>query len=374
LAVHPPHHVERRLGFAAQGQFQQVFLDARFNGLAQLGLDLEEAVGWTQPFDALVGPLVVVMFDPELDPFAGRLEALELGADQKVLPDGGPEPFDLAQRHGMLRPAFEVGYPVLSKFGFEPAGTAPGGVLAAVVGEHLPGRLELTSSNTIHLDHRLCRGTAEQVHSHDEPRVIVHEGDQVGVTATQPERENVGLPHLVGCGPLEEPRTGQIALFNRSSRWHQLGSVQPPAHRLRAGWQKEPPAQHLTDAFDAKARVLLLELNDLVSDRRRQFWLPTAGLVLQTSFSELLILPHPSAQVALRYTQFSADVFKLKAFLQPQPHGLEPFLGTETAVFFAAAGPPRGALPLPLGYNFFIHVNTPLIIGVSTAFLLKSVS
>jgi hypothetical protein len=36
LAVHPPHHVERRLGFAAQGQFQQVFLDAGLDGAAQL--------------------------------------------------------------------------------------------------------------------------------------------------------------------------------------------------------------------------------------------------------------------------------------------------------------------------------------------------
>jgi hypothetical protein len=33
LAVHASHHVKRRLGFAAQGQLQQVFLDAGFDGL-----------------------------------------------------------------------------------------------------------------------------------------------------------------------------------------------------------------------------------------------------------------------------------------------------------------------------------------------------
>jgi hypothetical protein len=64
LAVHPPHHVERRLGFAAQGQFQQVFLNARFDGLAQLGLDFEETVRRAESFDALMRPLVVVVFDP----------------------------------------------------------------------------------------------------------------------------------------------------------------------------------------------------------------------------------------------------------------------------------------------------------------------
>jgi hypothetical protein len=36
LTVHPADHVERRLGFAAQGQLQEVVLDAGFDGLAQL--------------------------------------------------------------------------------------------------------------------------------------------------------------------------------------------------------------------------------------------------------------------------------------------------------------------------------------------------
>ena len=33
-----------------------------------------------------------------------------------------------------------------------------------------------------------------------------------------------------------------------------------------------------------------------------------------------------------------------------------------------------GAVPLLLHYRFFVHVNTPFIIEVSTAFRLKSVS
>ena len=80
LAVHPPHHVERRLRFAAQSQLKQVFSNTLFDGLTQLRLDLEKAVGRAKAFDALVRPLVVVVFNPELDAFPGGVEALELGA------------------------------------------------------------------------------------------------------------------------------------------------------------------------------------------------------------------------------------------------------------------------------------------------------
>ena len=81
LAVHPPDHVEGRLRFAAQGQFQEVLLNARLHGFAEFILDLEEAIRRAQAFNPLMRPLVVVVFDPEFDPFAGGVEAVELGAD-----------------------------------------------------------------------------------------------------------------------------------------------------------------------------------------------------------------------------------------------------------------------------------------------------
>jgi hypothetical protein len=169
LAIHPSHHVKGRLGFAAQGQLQKIFLDASLHRLAQLGLDLEEAVSRTQSINALVGPLVIVIFNPQLDPLPGGVEAVELGAHQELLPDGRPEAFHLAQRHGMLGPRFEVRDPVLLEFRLEPAGAPPTGVLPAIVSQHLLGRLELTGRHAIHFNHRLRRGTAEQVSPHDEP-------------------------------------------------------------------------------------------------------------------------------------------------------------------------------------------------------------
>jgi len=78
LAVHAPDHVERRLRFTPQGQLQKIFLDAGFDGLAQFRLDLEEAVRRAQAFDALVGPFMVVVFDPEFDAVPRRLKGIKL--------------------------------------------------------------------------------------------------------------------------------------------------------------------------------------------------------------------------------------------------------------------------------------------------------
>lgn len=81
LAVHAPDHVEGRLRLAAQGQLQEVFLDASLDGFAQIMLDLEEAVRRAEALDALMRSLVVVILDPEFDALAGGVEAVELGAD-----------------------------------------------------------------------------------------------------------------------------------------------------------------------------------------------------------------------------------------------------------------------------------------------------
>jgi hypothetical protein len=270
LAVHAADHVEGGLEFAAQGQFQEVFLDAGFDGFAQSGLDLEEAVGGAKAFDALVRPLVVIVFDPDFDAFPGRVEAVELGAAQELRPDAFPEPLDLAQGHGVMGPAFEVGDVILLELGFEAAGAAPGGVLASVVGEHLLGRTELGRRHPIHFDHGLSGGAAEEVRADQEARVIVQEGDEVGVTAAQPEGEDVRLPHLVGGSPLEEARTGDVTGAMAWRRPHQLGFVQTRSDALGAGRQKEPPTQELGDPLHAKGGVPLLKLDDLAGDGLRQ--------------------------------------------------------------------------------------------------------
>jgi hypothetical protein len=327
LAVHASDHVERRLGFATQGQLQKVLLDAGLDGAAQLGLDLEEAVRRTQSFDALIGPLVVVMLDPEFDPLTGGVEAVELGPGQEVLPDRGPEAFDFAEGHGMMWPGLEMGHTILFEFGFKPAGAPPTGVLPAVVGEHLLGRLELARGHAIHFDDGIGRGTAKQIRPHDEPRVIIHEGDEVGIAPAQPEREDVRLPHLIGGGPFKEAGPNHVALLPWWLLRHQLSTVQPLTHGLRAAWQEEPAPQQLGDAFDPEVGMLLLQFDDLVRDRCRQPGLSGAMcLGLQPSFAELAIQADPPVQGTGCHAHLGADILHAELLFQPQPDRLQPDL------------------------------------------------
>jgi len=150
--------------------------------------------------------------------------------------------------------------------------------------------------------------------------------------------------------------------------------MQPLTDRFRAGRQEKEPAQHLADAFDAQGRILPLDLDNLVGDGSRQARLSWPGHSgLQARFPAQAIGFDPVFHAALADPHRLADNLHAVAFVQMQPDGLEFFLRAEPALFFRA-GPPRGAPPLLLYYNVFIHVNTPSIFGVSTPFLLNSVS
>lgn len=69
----------------------------------------------------------------------------------------------------MLGAGLDVRHVVLFEFGLEATGAAPTGVLPAVVGEHLLGRLILAGGDAIDFNHGVGRGTAEQVRPDDEP-------------------------------------------------------------------------------------------------------------------------------------------------------------------------------------------------------------
>ena len=379
LAVHPPDHVEGRVGFAAQGHFEEVLLHARLERLAQLRLDLEEPVGGAHALDALMRAFVVVILDPELDPLAGGLEGIELGAHQEVLPDGGPEALDLAEGHRVMRPGLEVSHAILLELGLEAAGAAPGGVLAAVVGEHLLGRLILANGDPIDLDDRGRSGTAEQVRPDHEPRVIIQEGDEVGVTSAEPEGEDVRLPHLIGRGPFEETGPGDIALLGRGCLGQQVRVMQVTTNCFRTGWEQEPAPEPLADALDAEGGMLLFEGDDLLANGGRQLG-ARLGWVgrLQAGLAELTVSFDPFAEGRMADPEFGAHRALTEALLEVQADGIKTELRRITASRFGGrAIPPRGdgrMRLLLLDYCLFIHVNTPSIIGVSTPFPLKSVS
>lgn len=157
-----------------------------------------------------MGPAVVIVFHPQAQAFPRRFKRVKLGSHQKLLPHRGPEPLHLAQRHRVLWPRHEVRHPVLLQFDREAALAPPVRVLAAPVGEHfLRGRV-FPDRHPVGLDHRLRRRRAVKIEPHDVARVVVHEGDHVGVFPAQPEREQIALPHLVRRCPLEEARPGDV--------------------------------------------------------------------------------------------------------------------------------------------------------------------
>jgi hypothetical protein len=151
LLAHPPHHIEGTARLPSQRQFQRVVLNAALDDLAQCLGNGKEAIGRTQPLQGLMRPPMVVVLHPQPNPFASRLEAVELGALQKLLPDGLPEAFDLAQGHGMMRPALQVVHPILAQLRLETGGAAPTRVLAALIGKHLFGYAILGHRPAVHL-------------------------------------------------------------------------------------------------------------------------------------------------------------------------------------------------------------------------------
>jgi len=210
LLAHPPHHVEGTARLPSQRQFQHIVLNAALDDLAQLLGNGKEAIGRTQALQGLMGPPVVVVLHPQPNPLAGRLKTVELGAHQELLPDGLPEPLDLAQRHGMMRPALNVVNPILAQLRLKVRGPAPTGVLAALIGEHLFGHAVLCHRPAVHLQDVLRRLAVKHLQPHHITGVIVDKADQVGVLAAQPEGKDIGLPHLVGSGALEKARLGGI--------------------------------------------------------------------------------------------------------------------------------------------------------------------
>jgi hypothetical protein len=183
LTFHAADHVEGCLRLSTQRHLQQVFLNAGFDGFAQFSGDLKEAVRRAKTFDALMWPLMVVVTDPEPDSFPRRVEALELRTGEELLPNRFPEAFDLAQGHRVMRSGFKVVRAILLHLGLEASAAAPINILPAIVREHLFGRLVLAGSHPKHLQHVFGGVAAEQIGADQEAGIVVHEPDEVGVTA-----------------------------------------------------------------------------------------------------------------------------------------------------------------------------------------------
>ena len=172
--------------------------------------DLKKPVGRTQPADALMGTLVIIVLDPKGGPLHSLLEAVKLGTLQKLVQYRLPKPLDFPKRHGMVGTRSDVLDTVFFHLSLEPGLSPPVGVLPAVVGEHLFGYAVFGNTAPVGLQYVFGRLTAVQTQGGDVSAIVVHKTDQVRVSTRQSEGHDVALPQLVGTRPLEKSRLGRI--------------------------------------------------------------------------------------------------------------------------------------------------------------------
>jgi len=141
----------------------------------------------------------------------------------------------------MMRPALDVVHPILAQLRLKACGPAPTGVLAALIGEHLFGHAVLGHRPAVHLQHVLRRLTAKDVQPHHVAGIIIQKADEVGVLASQTEGEDIGLPHLVGRGALEEAWLGGITSRLGARLLQQSPLMQGSAYGLPTHRQEQHP-------------------------------------------------------------------------------------------------------------------------------------
>ena len=133
--------------------------------------------------------------------------------------------------------------------------------------------------------------------------VIIHKSHQIqpAVLPLEHEREQIGLPQLIGPGTLEAPhllrmRAGD-ALFQLVT-----GFVQHPGHRRRTGRQGWTAEQFIADPLAAPIQMQFLEHHDRALSHFRQLapWREAARPFRQTGRSLLHKPLLPQIQRVLR--------------------------------------------------------------------------
>jgi hypothetical protein len=263
-------HVERLLRDTAQRQFLHVGRNATLDDRAQLGRQRKKSIRRTQAVERLVRTLVIVEPHPLSHPLLRLFEGVKLGPREKLRPDRFPEPFDLAQRHRMMRLAAEVMDMVFGQFPFKPRLATPVGVLPAIIRQHLLGNAKLARRPPIHFQDVLRRLAAKQSQPHDVAGMIINETDQIRVLTANANGANVALPHLIRSRPLKVTRLGRVPSRLAPRLLHQLLLMQDPPDRFPTHRQVQPPPQQLRDLLHAQRRLLFLQGRDLLAHRRGQ--------------------------------------------------------------------------------------------------------
>jgi hypothetical protein len=159
LPAHAAHHVKRVYWAAPERELEGVFRDPLFDRLSQIGGDLEETVRRAKPPDPLVGPLVVVILDPQGGTLHRLLEAVKLRPLQELPQKRLPQALNLSKRHRVVRTGADMLDAVFLQLLLEAGLAPPVGVLPAVIGQNLLGDPVVGHRPPVGLEHML-RGLA----------------------------------------------------------------------------------------------------------------------------------------------------------------------------------------------------------------------
>jgi hypothetical protein len=260
--------LHRRL-FARQAQrvLGHLCLDRR----SDLRSRPEEPVGGREALEPLMGALEVVVLDEQVHPPLAVLEVGEHRPGQQLLPQRLPEPLDLAAGLRMMRPALHVLDAMTLQLRLELGAPAPGGVLAALVGQDLPRRAVLGDAPRQRFQHQHASLVVRHRQTHQVPRVIVQERRHVQpLVPPQQEREDVRLPQLIGFRPLEVLHRLMAAYPSRHHLRLDAFGLQYPAHRRRRHPDPQEAPHQITDPSAAGAGLGLPGSHDRPPLRARR--------------------------------------------------------------------------------------------------------
>jgi len=268
---------------------------------------------------------MIVILDPEGQSLLCLFNGVELGSLQKLVEDGLPEPFDLAQGHWMMGPRPDVPYPVLLEFLFEPGSSPPVGILSPVVCEHLLGYPVLGRADPVCLDHVFCRLAPVEPEGRDVTGVVVYIADQIGILAGQTERENISLPHLIGRGSLKTAGLGGIFSGLFSLRRSQPFFCKGLSYGLRAAAYQEKSFHEVRDPAGTVIRVfpfdgydgLLYRWGDTGSPGRSELW-------FEAFFPEFPVRCDPALNSAFTCSEFVAEHGHAVSLFKMQLHKAQP--------------------------------------------------
>jgi hypothetical protein len=160
--------------------------------LAHVHGGAEKPVGGHQPADASMRPLEVVAVDEKPDAPGAIGKIGENGPRQKLLPKRLPKSLRLAHRLRMLRPAFDVSYPLPPQLLLEFGLPAPRGVLPTLVGQYLLRHSVLGNAARKCLHYQFRPLMVRKRVRNDKPRMVVHENSHVEpLVPTKQKCENV---------------------------------------------------------------------------------------------------------------------------------------------------------------------------------------